>query len=78
MFFRYLKKGFPTDLNLDTLISFFETYGKVLQVYMRRFPSTKQFKGSVFVTFSTNEELKAFLELAEIKHGEQVLQRETQ
>ena len=45
---------------------------------MRRFPSTKQFKGSVFVTFGSNEELKTFLELAEIKYGDQVLQRETQ
>jgi len=71
-------KGFPTDLNLDTLISFFETYGKVLQVFMRRFPSTKQFKGSVFVTFGSNEELKAFLDTAEIKYQDQVLQRETQ
>jgi hypothetical protein len=60
------------------LISFFETHGKVLQVFMRRFPSTKQFKGSVFVTFGSNEELKAFLDTAEIKYQDQVLQRETQ
>ena len=35
-------------------------------------------KGSVFVTFDTNEEMKKFLELAELKHGDAVLLRESQ
>lgn len=74
----FSQKGFPTDMTLDALITYFETHGKVLQVFMRRFPSTKQFKGSVFVTFGSNEELKAFLELSELKYHDQVLQRETQ
>lgn len=71
-------KGFPTDMTLDALITYFEAYGKILQVFMRRFPSTKQFKGSVFVTFDTNEDMKKFLELSELKYHEQALQRETQ
>jgi len=71
-------KGFPDKMSLDDLQNFFETYGKVLQVFMRRFPATKQFKGSVFVTFSSNEEAQKFLELPEVKHEETVLERETQ
>jgi len=45
---------------------------------MRRFPTTKQFKGSVFVTFETNEQMKSFMSLEEVKHQDQVLARETQ
>lgn len=71
-------KGFDDNLSLDDLFAFFEPFGKVLQVFMRRFPLTKQFKGSAFVTFSTQEETKSFMELAELKHGENVLERETQ
>jgi hypothetical protein len=37
-------KGFPNTLTLDELINFFEPHGKTLQTFMRRFPSTKQFK----------------------------------
>jgi lupus La protein len=71
-------KGFPETLSLDELISYFEGHGKVLQVFMRRFPSTKKFKGSVFVTFDSNEEVKKFLELDEVKYHEEVLVRESQ
>jgi len=71
-------KGFPNTLSLDELIAFFEAYGKVLQVYMRRFPTTKQFKGSVFVTFETNEQMKAFLALEKPKYQDQELILESQ
>ena len=71
-------KGFPATLTLDDLLTFFEPFGKVLQIFMRRIPLSKTFKGSVFVTFNTHEEVKAFMELAEVKHEETVLERETQ
>lgn len=71
-------KGFPEKITLDDLQSFFEAHGKVLQVFMRRFPATKQFKGSVFVTFSSNEETQKFMDLPEVKYEETVLERETQ
>lgn len=71
-------KGFPETLSLDDLMSFFEAHGTILQVFMRRFPLTKKFKGSVFVTFSTTEETTKFMELAEVKYEESVLERETQ
>ena len=62
-------KGFPADAqtSLDDLMVFFEQFGKVLQVFMRRFPATKAFKGSVFVTFGSNEETLKFMELTEVR-----------
>lgn len=45
---------------------------------MRRFPTTRQFKGSCFVTFATKEEMQSFLDLAEVKYNEQVLSKESQ
>lgn len=71
-------KGFPEAMTLDELFTFFESHGTILQIFMRRAPMTKLFKGSVFVTFKTNEETKTFMELAELKNGETVLERETQ
>jgi len=71
-------KGFPSTMLLDQLYAFFEQHGKVLQIFMRRFPTTKQFKGSVFVTFETNEQMKKFLELPEVKYEDTVLNRESQ
>ena len=38
------QKGFPQTMTLDELYVFFEKYGKVLQIFMRRFPATRQFK----------------------------------
>lgn len=71
-------KGFPEKMSLDDLQTFFETHGKVLQVFMRRFPATKQFKGSVFVTFESSEEVKKFMDIESIKYEETVLERESQ
>ncbi|CAF0825707.1 unnamed protein product [Brachionus calyciflorus] len=71
-------KGFAPEMTLDELYGFFEQHGKVLQIFMRRLPATKQFKGSVFVTFETNEQMKAFMDLEEVKHDDNVLQRELQ
>lgn len=71
-------KGFPESMTLDELFAFFEPHGKVLQVFMRRVPMTKAFKGSVFVTFETTEESQKIMDLSELKHGDTVLERETQ
>jgi len=71
-------KGFSATMTLDDLMSFFEKHGKVLSIFMRRFPASKEFKGSVFVTFNTNDEMKKLLELAELKHEDQVLTKESQ
>lgn len=71
-------KGFAPEMSLDDLYSFFEQFGKVLQIFMKRFPATRQFKGSVFVTFETNEQMKKFMELEEVKHENQMLTKELQ
>lgn len=71
-------KGFAPEMSLDDLYSFFEQYGKVLQIFMKRFPATRQFKGSVFVTFETNEQMKKFIDLEEVKYNDQVLSKELQ
>lgn len=71
-------KGFPQTMVLDELYSFFEKYGKVLQIFMRRFPATRQFKGSVFVTFDKNEDMLAFLELKELTYKDTPLIIESQ
>ena len=66
------------NTTLDELYAFFEQHGKILQIFMRRLPASRQFKGSVFVTFSNSDEMNKFLELSEIKHGEEVLSKESQ
>jgi lupus La protein len=71
-------KGFPEKMSLDDLQTWFEQYGKVLQVFMRRYPATKQFKGSVFVTFDNSEQVKKFMDLESVKYEETVLERESQ
>ncbi|KAK0427789.1 hypothetical protein QR680_010427 [Steinernema hermaphroditum] len=55
-------KGFEEDAKLDDLLEFFGKNGNVDNVLMRRAKPTKVFKGSVFVTFKTDEEAKAFVE----------------
>lgn len=71
-------KGFSAETTLDELYAFFEAHGKIIQIFMRRLPATKQFKGSVFVTFDQNEDMKKFLALTELKHNDQDLLRESQ
>ncbi|RNA27128.1 lupus La [Brachionus plicatilis] len=71
-------KGFAPEMTLDDLYSFFDQHGKVLQIFMKRFPATRQFKGSVFVTFETQEQMSKFMELEELKHNDQTLTKELQ
>jgi len=52
----YAKK-FPSDYSIDQVQQFFQTYGNVASVRLRR-ALNKQFKGSVFVEFNTVEEAK--------------------
>lgn len=53
-------KGFPADSSLDDLLKFFAP-SKAVAVRMRRFPKSKDFKGSVFVEFSAEEACKEYL-----------------
>lgn len=72
----YVKK-FPEDLSLDELLEFFQKFGTIENIQMRRFYSSKKFRGSVFVTFSTKEDATKFLDVASVKYKEAELSRET-
>jgi len=62
-------KGFGVEETLDDLQDFFDKYGTE-SVYMRRVPLSKQFKGSVFVTFKTQKNCDDFMNEAETKYKE--------
>jgi hypothetical protein len=71
----YFQKGFPESLTLDTLQEFFEGFGKVESIFMRRLKDKTAFKGSVFVTFTDLDSAKIFVEKEGIKHGDTELIR---
>lgn len=68
-------KGFPETTTMDDLLQFFSQYGRCLNVYMRRIPTSRKFKGSVFATFASKEEADAFLALEGLKFNELELTR---
>jgi lupus La protein len=57
-------KGFPTteDVTLDKLLQFFEKYGSTDNIQMRKQFKSKDFNGSVFVVFPTDEKTREFIE----------------
>ncbi|XP_064466052.1 la protein homolog [Ornithodoros turicata] len=63
-------KGFPNTTTIDDLLEFFGKYGNCINVFMRKLPSTRTFKGSVFATFSTKEEAEKFLALESVTFNE--------
>jgi len=69
-------KGFDVEMTLDSLQEFFEPHGSE-SVYMRRVPLSKQFKGSVFVTFKTQKESDDFMNQTETKYKDTVLTKMT-
>lgn len=62
-------KGFPADLKLDEALAFFEGFGAVDQVSMRKFKD-KSFKGSCFVTFKGKEVAEKFMATEGLKYKE--------
>lgn len=68
-------KGFPATATIDDLLEFFGQFGQCINVFMRRYPKTRKFKGSVFATFSTKEEADAFLAKEGVKFNELELTR---
>lgn len=55
-------KGFPVTCSLDDLLAFFKSHGKAVEaIRMRRFPKSKDFKGSIFVEFASESDQQAFL-----------------
>lgn len=59
-------KGFPKtdDVNIDKLLNFFEKFGSVESVQMKKQFKSKDFSGAVFVVFATEERAKEFIDQA--------------
>jgi len=69
-------KGFPETETLDSLQDFFDPYG-FESVYMMRVKLSKQFKGSIFVTFKTQELADKFMNEASTKFNDTELEKMT-
>lgn len=59
-------KGFPLETSLDEIQEWLNGKGSVVNIQMRR-NLQRQFKGSVFICFDTEESAKQFLERTDIK-----------
>ncbi|KAM6955806.1 lupus La protein [Lycodopsis pacificus] len=59
-------KGFPLETSLDEVQEWLSEKGNIENIQMRR-TLQRQFKGSVFVCFDTEESSKQFLERSDIK-----------
>lgn len=57
-------KGFPKtfDITVDKLLHYFEKYGPIDNIQMKKQFKTKDFNGSVSVVFSDEEKAKKFIE----------------
>jgi len=57
-------KGFPKsdDVTMDKLLSFFEKYGSIESVQMKKQFKSKDFSGAVLVVFSSDEKAREFVE----------------
>ncbi|XP_028991864.1 lupus La protein [Betta splendens] len=59
-------KGFPLNITLDEILEWLNDKGAIENIQMRR-NLQRQFKGSVFICFDTEESSKKFLERSDIK-----------
>lgn len=70
-------KGFPKDAVLDDLLKYFKQFEEVENIIMRKYleRSTKKrhFKGSIFATFKTKEQVLLLLNIMLFDHKPQHL-----
>nr|AAA20518.1 La/SS-B [Drosophila melanogaster] len=75
-------KGFPLDSQISELLDFTANYDKVVNLTMRNSydkpTKSYKFKGSIFLTFETKDQAKAFLEQEKIVYKERELLRKWQ
>ncbi|XP_039479947.1 la protein homolog [Drosophila santomea] len=75
-------KGFPLDSQMSELLDFAVNYEKVVNLTMRKHydkpTKSYKFKGSIFLTFETKAQAKAFLEQEKIAYKERELLRKWQ
>ncbi|XP_064389374.1 la protein homolog [Halichondria panicea] len=72
-------KGFPENVTLDQLQTFFEGFGKVEHIQMRRFGADdgRKFKGSVFVEFGSKSIADSFLATQNVQFHSSDLTKES-
>ncbi|KAH7831121.1 putative La domain-containing protein [Monocercomonoides exilis] len=71
-------KGLPKEATLEELIQFFEKYGQIGAIRMRRDLQSKEFTGSAFVVFKVKDECDKFASLDPVPvYGESTLERMT-
>ncbi|KAF0755299.1 la protein [Aphis craccivora] len=69
-------KGFPKTATMDELLEFASTFGdKIITKVTPRRLKTKEFKGTLYFTFSTKEEAEKFLKLESVKYKDVELER---
>ncbi|XP_017056654.1 la protein homolog [Drosophila ficusphila] len=75
-------KGFPLDSQISDLLDFASGFDKVVNLTMRKHydkpTKSYKFKGSVFITFETKDQAKAFLEQEKLAYKERELLRKWQ
>ncbi|XP_030383714.1 la protein homolog [Scaptodrosophila lebanonensis] len=75
-------KGFPLDSQIADILDYFSVYEKVCNITMRKYldKTTKsyKFKGSIFVTFETLDQAKAFMAKDKVVYKERELLRKWQ
>lgn len=70
-------KGFPKTATMDELLEFAATFGDkvITKVTTRKIKNTKDFKGSLYFTFSTKEQADDFLKRESVKYNDVELER---
>jgi lupus La protein len=64
-------KGFPLETTIDQLEEFFDQYGQVVLITMRKFASgSRKFKGSVFVEFKEVSKAAEFVAAKDVKFND--------
>ncbi|KAH8412648.1 hypothetical protein KR009_003988 [Drosophila setifemur] len=75
-------KGFPLESQMSELLDFCSSYDKVVNLTMRKHydkpTKSYKFKGSIFLTFETKDQAKAFLDQDKITYKERELLRKWQ
>lgn len=69
-------KGFPKTATMDELLEFAASFGdKVITKVTPRRLKTKEFKGTLYLTFSTKEQAENFLKQKSVKYNDVELER---
>jgi len=59
---------FAKDATIEALLAYFKTVGNARSIRLRRHTTSKDFRGSIFVEFATEEEAKAIAERADLEY----------